>query len=260
MQCACGQLDSWAACSVASWGLPCTGAAATQARGDGECRRMGRQRGKRGEARGDANRQSGMGCVSSRLLSQQRRRRQRGGVTRAKRHPHTCLTAAGDVEVLIRLPAEEYTPPELPFPDPSDAVPEGHPLGALIRKYWLIDFERWTFINHGGLGEGWLAGWLAGERGATWGGPGWGGCGAACKPGVPHACCPMQHRQKSLCMRCPLVLLMRWLQCTRAQALLAALLPRCKRRPRHGGATASASPWSSSTGETRHPACLSAVW
>lgn len=85
-----------------------------------------------------------------------------------------------DVEVLIRQDTAQYIPPALPFPDPADQHSLTQPsagtaqatgrnesskqesnssssrgssswgLGA--RQQFLIDFNRWTFINHGAFG------------------------------------------------------------------------------------------------------------
>jgi hypothetical protein len=87
-----------------------------------------------------------------------------------------------DVEVLIRQEAAQYSPPALPFPDPADHhslkqpstgtanvtgsnqsskhdcnAPEYSSRGSRrwgvgARQQFLIDFDRWTFINHGAFG------------------------------------------------------------------------------------------------------------
>jgi selenocysteine lyase/cysteine desulfurase len=58
-----------------------------------------------------------------------------------------------NVEELIAQSDEVYVPPPLPFAvdDLFDAAP---PLefGAAARPHFLVDFQRWTFVNHGAFG------------------------------------------------------------------------------------------------------------
>ncbi len=56
------------------------------------------------------------------------------------------------VEDMIAIPADQYVPPERPFAMPDLGVDENTPLGEACRPLFLIDFERWTFINHGAFG------------------------------------------------------------------------------------------------------------
>ena len=63
------------------------------------------------------------------------------------------------IETLIAQPAAEYRPPP-PLVDDDDLLRElaagadGEPLpfGAAARRCFLIDFDRWTFLNHGAFG------------------------------------------------------------------------------------------------------------
>eukprot|EP00878_Enallax_costatus_P024355 GHUV01025989.1.p1 GENE.GHUV01025989.1~~GHUV01025989.1.p1 ORF type:complete len:171 (+),score=47.07 GHUV01025989.1:199-711(+) len=60
-----------------------------------------------------------------------------------------------DVEVLIRQNAATYTPPSLPFEDPSDDPAHSCPqedFGDAAKRHFMIDFKQWTFINHGAFG------------------------------------------------------------------------------------------------------------
>ena len=64
-----------------------------------------------------------------------------------------------DVEALIRLPADRYTPPELPFDVEDVACPSlpetSTPFASsadFIRCYSHLDREKWTFLNHGAFG------------------------------------------------------------------------------------------------------------
>jgi hypothetical protein len=59
------------------------------------------------------------------------------------------------VEDMITEPASTYSPPPLPFtlqPAPLAPLSEHTPLGAAIRPLFMIDFNKWTFINHGAFG------------------------------------------------------------------------------------------------------------
>jgi hypothetical protein len=61
---------------------------------------------------------------------------------------------AGDPEHLIRVAAEAYEAPALPFAtDDLFEGLEGAEMGAPMRRHFMIDFERWTFINHGAFGS-----------------------------------------------------------------------------------------------------------
>jgi len=79
-----------------------------------------------------------------------------------------------DVEVLIRQDASSYVPPSLPFADPVEQASAQHACSTAgsgnaassasnssgTSAHWglercgefLIDFDRWTFINHGAFG------------------------------------------------------------------------------------------------------------
>lgn len=76
-----------------------------------------------------------------------------------------------DVEVLIRQDDAVYCPPALPFDDPaesptvaaaaaassssstsSNSHDRNVQWGAAARSHFLIDFQTWTFINHGAFG------------------------------------------------------------------------------------------------------------
>lgn len=61
---------------------------------------------------------------------------------------------SGDVEALVRLPAEAYAPPPRPFPlPPLDAGDLGaRAFGAPFRHEFLIDLNAWTFLNAGAFG------------------------------------------------------------------------------------------------------------
>ncbi|KIY95450.1 hypothetical protein MNEG_12513 [Monoraphidium neglectum] len=61
---------------------------------------------------------------------------------------------SGDVEVLIRQPHGAYTPPPPPFESPPQLAPDlaTRPFGAAFRDQFLIDFDSWTFVNHGAFG------------------------------------------------------------------------------------------------------------
>jgi len=60
-----------------------------------------------------------------------------------------------NVEVMVAQTDESYQPPPLPFAvdDLFDAL-ERAPLelGASARPQFLVDFQRWTFLNHGAFG------------------------------------------------------------------------------------------------------------
>ena len=62
-----------------------------------------------------------------------------------------------DVEAIVGLPSAAYSPPALPFDSVAwtaatldDAAQTA--LGAEFRRHYLIDFEAWTFLNHGAFG------------------------------------------------------------------------------------------------------------
>jgi hypothetical protein len=62
-----------------------------------------------------------------------------------------------NVEELVRQDAAAYRPPPQPFPDPCATPDHQQQLSALefgsaMRSQFLIDFDRWTFINHGAFG------------------------------------------------------------------------------------------------------------
>lgn len=62
-----------------------------------------------------------------------------------------------NVEELVRQDAAAYRPPPQPLPDPCAAPDHQQQLSALefgsaMRSQFLIDFDRWTFINHGAFG------------------------------------------------------------------------------------------------------------
>ena len=61
-----------------------------------------------------------------------------------------------NVEELIAQPDEAYVPPPLPFAvdDLFADVEQSTPLalGAAARPHFLVDFTRWTFLNHGAFG------------------------------------------------------------------------------------------------------------
>jgi hypothetical protein len=66
---------------------------------------------------------------------------------------------SGDVEALIRLPRDQYRPPPRPFPLPhaicgpgAAAALAARPFGASFRRDFLVEFDSWTFINHGAFG------------------------------------------------------------------------------------------------------------
>ncbi|KAL6763735.1 CG12264-like protein [Haematococcus lacustris] len=57
------------------------------------------------------------------------------------------------VEELIHKPASEYLPPSLPFTLPPLNCSDTTPLGSdQCRQLFLIDFSRWTYLNHGAFG------------------------------------------------------------------------------------------------------------
>ncbi|GFH13711.1 uncharacterized protein HaLaN_09648 [Haematococcus lacustris] len=57
------------------------------------------------------------------------------------------------VEELIHKPASEYLPPALPFTLPPLNCSDTTPLGSdQCRQLFLIDFSRWTYLNHGAFG------------------------------------------------------------------------------------------------------------
>jgi hypothetical protein len=58
-----------------------------------------------------------------------------------------------DVEVLVRQPDSSYEPPHRPF-DVDDLFHdlETCEIGASMRQHYMIDFDNWTFINHGAFG------------------------------------------------------------------------------------------------------------
>lgn len=67
-----------------------------------------------------------------------------------------------NVEELIRLPKEQYTPPKLPFDTSSEDYPScihQQPSSApfanchqYTKSYTHLDREQWTFLNHGAFG------------------------------------------------------------------------------------------------------------
>ncbi|KAL9182257.1 hypothetical protein ACHAXT_012909 [Thalassiosira profunda] len=67
-----------------------------------------------------------------------------------------------NVEELIRLPNDQYTPPALPFdvsgegvhmpPHPSDSALPFANSHRFVRAYSRLDRESWTFLNHGAFG------------------------------------------------------------------------------------------------------------
>ena len=61
---------------------------------------------------------------------------------------------AGNPEQLVRLPPEAYEPPALPFAtgDLYEGV-EGVEMGQPMRRHFMIDFNQWTFVNHGAFGS-----------------------------------------------------------------------------------------------------------
>ena len=63
---------------------------------------------------------------------------------------------SANVEELIAMPDGEYLPPSPPFAldDLFAELETGSPLqfGAAARRQFLIDFEHWTFVNHGAFG------------------------------------------------------------------------------------------------------------
>ena len=84
--------------------------------------------------------------------------------TKAAPAPHTNVMLntgnfgsfySGDVEALIRMPADAYAPPPRPFDPPSPPLAAdlgSRPFGAAFRDQFLIDFDAWTFVNHGAFG------------------------------------------------------------------------------------------------------------
>jgi selenocysteine lyase/cysteine desulfurase len=61
-----------------------------------------------------------------------------------------------NVEELVAQPEERYVPPPLPFAvdDLFDELEHAPQLefGAAARPHFLVDFARWTFVNHGAFG------------------------------------------------------------------------------------------------------------
>ena len=57
-----------------------------------------------------------------------------------------------NVEELIRQDEASYRPPPCPFPNPLDQPLPLPAFGADMRSQFLIDFSKWTFINHGAFG------------------------------------------------------------------------------------------------------------
>ncbi|GFR49694.1 hypothetical protein Agub_g11844 [Astrephomene gubernaculifera] len=57
-----------------------------------------------------------------------------------------------NVEDMIAIPPEAYTPPERPFAAPSLEQASTMEFGEPCRQLFMVDFKRWTFINHGAFG------------------------------------------------------------------------------------------------------------
>jgi selenocysteine lyase/cysteine desulfurase len=62
-----------------------------------------------------------------------------------------------DVEELVRLPLSAYGAPPLPFASAAFGDAALHAaahttFGADFRRHYLVDFEAWTFVNHGAFG------------------------------------------------------------------------------------------------------------
>lgn len=55
-----------------------------------------------------------------------------------------------NVQELITQDASIYEPPLLPFPAPT--LPRQPQFGTAIRSQFMIDFDDWTFLNHGAFG------------------------------------------------------------------------------------------------------------
>ncbi|XP_068698496.1 uncharacterized protein [Montipora foliosa] len=53
-------------------------------------------------------------------------------------------------EKILSSSDEDYEPPEFPFEVPSFVSPVS--FGKEMRKHFLLDFDNWTFINHGAFG------------------------------------------------------------------------------------------------------------
>lgn len=67
-----------------------------------------------------------------------------------------------NLQNLLSVPDSEYTPPTLPFEDaPIQTIAEHHD----YKKDFSIDFENWTFLNHGAFGAALNVG---SQRAAQW--------------------------------------------------------------------------------------------
>lgn len=56
------------------------------------------------------------------------------------------------VQDMIAVPRDAYVPPARPFAPPSLERAASLPFGEACRELFMIDFQRWTFINHGAFG------------------------------------------------------------------------------------------------------------
>ena len=58
-----------------------------------------------------------------------------------------------NVEELIRQSVEEFKAPTLPVTPDASSLEElrGMEFGLPARKFFMIDFAQWTFVNHGGF-------------------------------------------------------------------------------------------------------------
>jgi hypothetical protein len=57
-----------------------------------------------------------------------------------------------NVEELIHKEEDHYSPPPCPFQDPMENISSLPAFGAPMRSQFLIDFTKWSFVNHGAFG------------------------------------------------------------------------------------------------------------
>ena len=67
-----------------------------------------------------------------------------------KRSQYQGIMAFKSVEELINASDDDYMPPPFPFELPTFDAPLI--FGEEIRKHFCLDFDNWTFLNHGAFG------------------------------------------------------------------------------------------------------------
>jgi selenocysteine lyase/cysteine desulfurase len=67
-----------------------------------------------------------------------------------------------NLEYIMKQSDDEYTPPDLPFADANDSFPTP---SENPREDFLLDFENWTFLNHGAFGAALKVGY---DRSESW--------------------------------------------------------------------------------------------